>query len=398
MLLINLWRFLKGYLIVRAEGIGTEKFINLAITRGIHFWDLKKSYRGAVFKIPVKSFKQARPLIRISRCRVKIYRKKGMPFIIKKTRRRKGFVTGVLIFLIAVYVFTSFVWYIEVSGLDNIQEEEVLDIGRSLGINPGTYKGSLDLEKLEKELARLHEDIAWAGLSYRGTLLRIEIAEHIPEPDIDERPAHLVAAKDGLILELLVIEGKPVVSPGDIVSQGNLLIKGIKDYDELIMSEDEDFEPQKVRARGEVVARVWYEARIPVIEKEVINRPTGNKHTHVYINWNSKNIVLKGFSESPFPTYNKDIIKRKWSWRNLSLPVEIISVTYNELEREKRVLSREEAVDRAKELAQKEVLTQIPDGVEKERLFYEEHMDGDAREIRVVVETKEEISKHRLIR
>lgn len=398
MFIINLWRFIKGYLIVKAEGRGTEKFINLAVTRGIHFWDLKKSHRGAVFKIPVKTFKKSRPLVRQSRCRVKIQRKRGLPFIAKKTRRRKGFVAGVCLFLIVIYVFTSFVWYIDISGLENIKEKEVLEIGKSMGIKPGTYKGSLDLGKLEKELARRHEDITWAGMSFRGTLLHIEIAEHIPEPAVDERPADLIAEKDGLILKLLAIEGKPMVEPGDIVSKGDILIKGIKDYDEELMAEEEDFEPQSVRARGEIEARVWYEARSPIIKKEVIKKPTGTQKTNTYLILDNKKISFWWSSDIPFALYNKDIVKRTWSWRNLSLPVELVTVTYHELKTEKYVLTEKEAFNRAKDLARKEVMALIPDGVKKERMFYEEQQYDDAREVRLVAETREDISRYRIIR
>ena len=96
-----------------------------------------------------------------------------------------------------------------------------------LGLRPGVWKRNLDLSELEEELARRHGEIAWAGIRVRGTVLEIEIVEHLPEPGLDNRPADLVAAKDGLILRILALEGTAAVAPGDTVAKGDLLIAGM---------------------------------------------------------------------------------------------------------------------------------------------------------------------------
>ena len=412
-MLIELWRYIKGYLVIRAEGKDTERFINLAITRGIYFWDLRRRYRGATFKMPVKTFKKTRPLARRTRCRLSIHRKVGGPFILQKARRRKGFVLGGMVFALILYLFSSFIWYIEVTGLDNIEEEEVLEITRSLGVAPGSYKGGLDWKKLEKEVARLHEDIVWASVSSRGISLHIEIAEHVPEPEIEKEPSDLVAEKDGLILKVSVVEGTPQVTAGDVVAKGDVLIEGVKDYDEEFLkemeredeerdeeidredeNEEEGFKPEKVRARGEVEARVWYEARGPVEKKRLLKNPTGNEYSYTYVLWNSKKFNLRGSSEIPFPHYTREVMKRSWSWRNLKLPVELVTITFNELNIEEENYTKEEALERAKKLAKKAVLSQIPRDAHRERIFFEENRDEEKWEIRVVAETREDIAAY----
>lgn len=391
-MLLKLWRYIRGYLIVSAEGKGTERLINLAITRGINFWDLKKSYRGAMFKIPIRSFKLVRPLVRKSHTKVKIYRRRGFPFILKKICRRKGFAWGTIIFLVAIYVSSLFIWCIEIDGLENITEKEVLHLAESIGIRRGAYKGHLDLTKLEKELARLHRDITWVGLSIRGTELRIEVAEHIPEPTVDERPADIVAEKDGLILQILVIEGKAAVVPGDVVSRGDLLIEGIEDYGEF---PPEEVSPRKVRARGEVIARVWYEAREPIVTEEMYKNTTGEKKTSIYLKYRDKTFRLKGSGKAPYREYSKETVKWGWSWRKISLPVELVIITYDELRSEQRSCSLEEAVRKAKDAARLSVESRLPKEVIVERLFYEEHKDDDSWEIRAVAETRENVARQR---
>ena len=291
-----------------------------------------------------------------------------------------------------VYVSSLFIWFIEIDGLENITEKEVLRLADSIGIRRGAYKGHLDLNKLEKELARLHRDITWVGLSFRGTKLRIEIAEHIPEPAVDERPADIVAGKDGLILKILVIEGKAAVVPGDIVSRGDLLIEGIEDYGEFL---PEEVSPRKVRARGEVIARVWYETREPVVIEEMYKNPTGEKQTCICLCYKDKKFRLKGPEKAPYREYSEETVKWGWSWRNISLPVELVIITYNELRSEHKRWSLEEAIRKARDAARKSVEDRLPEEVIVERLFYEEDKDDDSWEIRAVAETRENIARQR---
>lgn len=388
-MLSRLWRYIRGYLIVSAEGKGTERLVNLAIARGINFWDFKKNRRGATFKIPARSFRKVRPLVRKSRSRVRISRRAGLPFILKKIRRRKGFAWGLVIFLAALYVSSLFVWFIEIDGLVNITEDEILRLAESVGIKRGVYKGNLDLNRLEGELARLHREITWVGLSFRGTKLRVEVAEHLPEPKVDEQPTDITAEKDGLILKVLVIEGKATVAPGDIVSRGDLLIEGIEDYGEF---PPEEAKPRKVRARGEVIARVWYEAREPIITEETSRKPTGKKQSRICFLYRGKEYRVIGPGKAPYREYGEETSRWGWTWRNISLPVELVIITYNELHAERRSWPPEEAVRKAGEAAKKSVLKQLPEGAIIERLFCEEHRDDGSRKMRAIVETRENIA------
>lgn len=392
MSILNLWRFLSGYLVLRVEGKRTETFLNLAVTRGIGLWDLKKSFEGASFKLPVDSFKQIRPLVRRTGCRIKILRKKGLPFWQKRGTRRKGFVIGVLIFLFSLYYFNSFIWFVQVTGTDRIPEAEVMELARGLGIKPGAHKGGLDINLLEQKFVLEHESIAWAGLRVRGALLQIEIVEKLPGGDRIEGPADLVASKDGMVERVLVVEGEAVVAPGDMVSRGDVLIRGIQRID-TGLAEGEEPWINPVRARGEVEARVWYESRVPVNMVETQKRLTGNTSTAFLLFWKGKEFKLFGPSEIPYLYYQKQLVKSRWVWRNITLPVELVTIEYRELEMEKVTFTEQEALRNARHAAMQEVLTFIPEGITSDRIFWEESGTDGRRELRVVVETVEDIAE-----
>ena len=129
-------------------------------------------------------------------------------------RRRRGLVLGGLFFLASLYILTSFIWFIEITGNRAIAKEEIRGLIEQLGIRPGIRKKQLDLLELEQDIARMHSAISWAGCRIRGTLLEIEIVEHRLEPEPDLASADLVAAKDGLVERVLVIEGELWWRPG----------------------------------------------------------------------------------------------------------------------------------------------------------------------------------------
>ncbi|HOP69456.1 MAG: sporulation protein YqfD [Dethiobacteria bacterium] len=397
MFIIKWWRFLQGYLVVTVRGRGVERLLNLAITRGVQFADLKKSRDQARFSIALKQFRMLRPLVRASRCRLHIERKVGFPFLMYRLRRRRGLALGAVFFCLVLYLATSFVWFVRVTGVNRLSQGEILKLAEELDLRPGVWKRRLNLPELEEEMVRRHRGIAWAGLRVKGIVLEIEIVEHIPPVEQDPAPADLVAAKDGLIQRVVVVEGEAVVSAGDTVSQGDLLIRGEKP---LAFPEEGEEPPlkEKVRARGEVWARVWYESRVPVEEKIRRLVPGEESRQSFFLVWKGRRLRLWGPKEDPYPHSREELRQWTWKWRNLTLPVEFTKITYREMKLEEQIFSPGEALERARRLGKEQVLKQIPAGVAPEQIFVEEEREGGQLWLRTVAETVENIAQVKLHR
>ena len=215
---------------------------------------------------------------------------------------------------------------------------------------------------------------------------------------MDNRPADLVAAKDGLILQILALEGTAVVAPGDTVAKGDLLIAGVVSAPEPASPGEEELPVQEVRARGVVEARVWYEGTAPVLENEVIEHETGRSVKGCFLQWPRQNRRLRlwGTVENPYAYAREQVAKTSWRWRNLSLPVELVTITYHELALERRDLSREKALEQARFEALQLTRDQIPEEAAVERVYYQEYTDQGCERVRAVIETKENIAVIRL--
>src|SRR5690554_3431013 len=117
MFLIRLWHYLKGYVIIIVNGLYAERFINICSRRQILLWDIERLSPSTIqMKISIRGFKNARHAARKSHCRVRIKAKKGLPYVLSKYRKRKGFLAGIIAFAVLIYLMTSIIWSIEVTG------------------------------------------------------------------------------------------------------------------------------------------------------------------------------------------------------------------------------------------------------------------------------------------
>ncbi|WP_227767512.1 sporulation protein YqfD [Zhaonella formicivorans] len=406
MLFKRLWSYFLGYCVIMVEGPRKERFINLAATRGIDLWDIAHEGDSRLWgKVAVNGIKPLRHIARLSRCRYKIMAKNGLPFVLSRAEKRKGLVVGALLFSIALYWLSSYVWFVEVrfaKPMETLSKEEILTEAARAGLKPGVLKSSLDLAKLEKELVLRLPAITFISIELQGTLARIEVVEKkVIKDDKDRRPAHIVATKDGVIEEILVLLGEPRVAEGDTVQEGQVLISGIvpprAPADNPAANPGEvlpiNQAPQIVRARGIVRARVWYEKIAQAAVVETGENPTGRKVRQLSLKVGDKQIVLKGPKEAPYRLYDTEIVSRNINnWRILKQPVEVIQATYYEMEFYRHELGTEGALRKAKETAIAALNREIPQHArvldQKVELLKAEQ--GMVK-VRVWVETLEEI-------
>ncbi len=415
MSIINLWYYINGYVLISIEGKGTERLINLAINKGIYVRDIRRYNNKAWMKVDSEGFKRLRPLARKTRCRVRIEEKAGLPFLLYRLTIRKGFIAGFVFFIIALYTLSSFVWFVEIDGTEKIDPREVEEAAGELGLHPGAFKDSLDLEDISKELVLKVPHVSWAGIEISGTRAKVQVIEKIKETEHDpEYKSHIVAKTDGLVLEVLVVSGQAVVSQGDTVSTGDILISGLISFEEgeedgdgeEDEDENEDDEGEledrgkkeiQVRARGSVQARVWHEglgSSTLLVKKYV---PTGDYQEGSYLRIGERRLSLWGVLENPYEYAKKDSVKRSVEWRNLLFPVEIVSLRFTELTTKKEELTPEKALERARGQAEEEAKEQIPQGVSPEKEYYEILETGDDQiyKARYVIETIQDIGMER---
>ncbi|HZK18225.1 MAG TPA: sporulation protein YqfD, partial [Clostridia bacterium] len=339
-----------------------------------------------------------------------ITEKKGLPFVFSRLKRRKALVAGACLFMFALYLLSSFIWTVEVTGNVAVKKGELLSAANEAGLGRGSLKWYVSIEKTEEYILEEFDAISWVGVDIKGTHATIEIAEKKLPPVEPTGPSNIIAKKTGLIKEILVLSGQPVVEEGDTVGRGQILISGEllppeqPDQEEPDMvenepSEDITVDPVFVRARGIVRARIWYEGYGEEVLVEEGFRKSGKSIDRVCIKLGGKEIILKGPETIPFDRYElQSKVKTLPSWRNLSVPVELNTEKYLEMVPFKNVRSMKEAKESAAQKALEDAKETIP---QKATVLHNRIENVTARHkenivrIKVTVETLEDIGSEK---
>ena len=262
---------------------------------------------------------------------------------------------------------------------------------KEIGVQPGVLRGKIkkEHERILEELTIAFPEAAWINVELRGVVVLVTMVGKTPPPAKEEGPLDIIAAKEGLVSEVIVLEGTPLVKPGDMVSRGDLLILGEK----VLPRREGGFISQPVRAEGIVKARVWYEKKVE--EPLAVWQPVRNqRETVVYsLRWRDR----------VFPFYRRGRVSGKILWerhtkkicrgRNQMNLVELIKDIYSEVSWVKVRVSPEEALARARKEAVKEISSLLPETAVIKNRQEEWKAGGEFLLYRLVVETLEDIAQ-----
>ncbi|MDI6869963.1 MAG: sporulation protein YqfD [Bacillota bacterium] len=336
---LRLWSMLSGYVIIRVKGPALERLVNLAASRGVRLYDIRRVSPDVMYaQTSIGGFRALRPLARRLNCAVSIRRKGGVPFLLASLGRRKALTAGVFLFLALLYALSSLVWFIQLTGAAPARRAEMLAYLESQGLRVGAPISRLDREGLAKNLLRRYPSLTWASVEVRGTLVRVKVVEKTLVPPEELAPRHLVARRDGLVTACLPLRGEPLVKPGDTVVRGQVLISGV-----VPLGPEESPTGSGVavrergfgylRAEGTVRARVWYEAVSVAPLSGVMEVPTGRRRAAKGLKVGSWRLWL-GPRSAPFPRFRQAVARRPLPGgvtRILGFPVELLDVTFVEL-------------------------------------------------------------------
>ena len=176
--MIELLKYLRGYLRIRVWGFSPERFMNLCSNKGILIWNIVREGDVYYMNINLRGFWALRPIVRKTGTRVAVLERYGLPFFLPRLLKRKVFVMGLLM-AAAFWIWSSlYIWNIEISGNYQITDDVFQSFLKENQVTVGMKKRDLDIEELEKEIRRQFSQITWASARLSGTKLLIDIKEN----------------------------------------------------------------------------------------------------------------------------------------------------------------------------------------------------------------------------
>ena len=197
----------------------------------------------------------------------KIIRNSGVYYILSKIKNNKLIIINIILFLILIYMMSNTIISVNVIHSKKYIREIVQNSLAENGIKKLSWKKDYEeLTKIkEKILKQYPENIEWLEIEKVGMTYIVRVEEKIiTDIKKEEKKCNVIAKKDGIITNITSTKGVELVSVGDYVKKGDVLISG-----EIIFNDEVKDE---VCASGEVMAEVWYESnvKLPLNYKEEI--------------------------------------------------------------------------------------------------------------------------------
>ena len=221
--------FIKGYIQIEVEGFFIERFLNTCAKEGIKLWGTKRKNKSIVTtNIHIENFKKIRKIAKKTQNKVRIKKKRGIPFIIKKYKNRKVFIFLFFTLILSICILSNFIWNIEIEGNQSISTEEIMNELNESGIKQGVLKYKVDTNKIIEKMRLKDSRISWIGMKIEGTNIKVSIVEAVEKPTIIDENEYcdIVAKKEGIITKINVTKGTALVHEGAVIEQGENFIGG----------------------------------------------------------------------------------------------------------------------------------------------------------------------------
>lgn len=316
----------KGYIIINVYGFFVERFLNLALSKGINLWDIKKTEDVNIIACTnIFEYKKLVAIAKKTGCKINIQKKVGVPFFIVKHKKRKTFLAFAVLISILIYVYGLFVWQIDIVGdftfpIDEIKEELALE-----NVRIGILKNSLDTSKIKNNIYMRRHDIAWIGINIRGTKAIVEVAEANlkKEDEFANMPCNIVSNKEGIVYKINALEGTSAVQIGDIVKSGDVLISGVM-Y-------SQNAGNRFVNAKGSVTLKTWYTDKIKIpFERDIVSKTGRTNKSYILGFKNYKiNLLNSGTKFEKYDTITSENSLRLFGW--FEVPINLTTIVYREI-------------------------------------------------------------------
>lgn len=355
------FKFLYGYVIIEICGKGAERFLNICMHRSIEVWDTLPIKNGIQLRLLRNDFRLIRGIARKCGVSVRIKEKHGLLHMIRLYRNRPV-IPAMLIICIALCVFsTRFIWLVEINGVENSDISGITETLEKMGVKSGALKSRIPSGMdLKRAIISENDHIAWAWVYIEGAKARVEIYEQIIPPVIVDKdmPCDIIASCDGSIKRMIVKNGHEVLSAGDAVSAGDIIVTGKVP----VYKEEQPEEYIYVHSIAEIEAytshkrtgdyKLYYESRTPTGKRK--------KQRSIEIFGKMYTLPMRNIAYEDY-----DVSEKR---SELNIPffgysgIALDTVSYDEVTVNKEPISIETAVEFAKNDLEEKIAKELTDG------------------------------------
>lgn len=392
MLIKILFNYIIGYIRISIEGYYIERFINICRNNKIAIWNLKRDKNVRLeLNIGIRDLKKIAKIAKQTKCKMKILRKKGLPFLFNRYKKRKIFFAFLLLIVILLAISSNFIWNIEIVEENNEKIENIYQDVIDSGLSIGKLKSQINTKEIINKIRLNRDDIAWMGIELKGTNAIVKVVKATSKPEIiDENDyCNIVSDKQGVITKVNAQNGTIAVKVGDTVNIGTPLING--------WMEGKYTGIRYVHAKGEIEAKVWYTKSKKILYNTTERKETGESENKYKIKINNFEINLSK-RLSKFEIYDTIDTEKKFKiFSDFYLPISLIKTTNKEIQEEPKIYTIEEAKNIGVQELQEELDNEIENKEKIVNKIINTYEKEDGIEVYVTYEVLENIGTNEKI-
>ena len=341
----------KGYVTIKVMGHYPERFFDLCARRNIPVWSIRKqSELECLADVYVDDIHKLRKIRRQTHYKLSFVRKKGMLFFIKRLKNYHQLLISLFIACLVFLYLTQSILFIQIEGVPTEMEKQLLTSLNNYGIKKGKLKLLMDKpDQIQSKILFDYPNILWVGITPNGVNYQLEVITK-KQPEVKERQqrTHIYAKKDGVISEMFVAKGRPLVEVNDFVKKGQLLVTGqlnhLNQNDEDDNTENQD--EQLIEVDAEIYATTWYETKLEVALEGNYQIETGEFKNKYYLQFGSFKMPIWGFGSTNFQQEKIEIDQHTLTVFDWTIPIAFLSQTHKEVE----IINQERSVEQAVEI------------------------------------------------
>lgn len=387
-----IFNYIIGYIRISIEGYYIERFINICGNEKITIWNLKRNKNVKLeLNIGIKDLKKVAKIAKQTKCKMKIIKKKGLPFLFNRYRKRKLFFVFLLVIIIGLGISSNFVWNIQIVEEDKESIENLYQDVVESGLEIGKMKSKINTKDVINKVRLKRNDIAWMGIELKGTNAIVKVVKATAKPEIvdDNEYCNIVSDKQGIITKVNAQNGTIAVKVGDTVNVGTTLING--------WMEGKYTGLRYVHAKGEIQAKVWHTKNKKILYNATEKTETGNIENKYQIKINNFEINLSK-RLSKFKIYDTIVLENKFKiFSDFYLPISLVKITNKEIKEEQKNYNAEQAKDLGIEQLQEELDNEIEDKSKVVNKIINTYEKEDGIEVYVTYEVLEDIGTNEKI-
>lgn len=327
-------KYIKSYVIVDLNSSNYEKILNILRRKSVVIWDVKKTKAGVVFKVSKIDYDKNVELF--NNIGISPKKKVGLVYKLNKLSVRIGFIVGFILIAVYLFVYCSFIWGFEVIGNEKLKESEIINYLEENGIKLPLKTSQIDKYNIKNLLYNQYKELKFVEIHIEGVKLVVFLREkkEIEYEESEDFPSSIISNKQAVIYKTVVKHGELLVSEGQVVDKGQVLVQGTK--------KTQDNTNVLINSDATIMGYTYYNIKKTEPKIRDIYKETGNNNSVYKLIFGNKKIKLFG-NESKYEYKSEKIELVKIPLITDFLKISFEKIKIYELILEKELISKEYA-------------------------------------------------------